>query len=425
MAPKNVVVEGLKRKPSSRKNAVTTENALRSQIPVSESFASSAYQSRSVTSRQSAATTSPTSEVVESSAHIGPGDKKFRDQILVPRGIIIAEKITPTNPYLHFEKDPPKPSYKEIGFDSTVFVNLTATLEKKIHKEYKAMSDEGMVEAEFVQCAHKLLLLNEEREIDVPKKVVIKVDRMVELGLKPLSREFTKLWEAPDIIDALAVCTKHYNFDIRADVIYWLSLSCFNDKYRDAIMNRIFVHNKRRLAPYFTVEFKRHIEAAFKARNQVAIAAVLALYNRCLLKIERLKRTRKMWTAKHTGSLRHYGLTLEGSEYYVWGIFLKPEPNDASVCPHAWKWPGCSMVCLAHGDLLQTDGPLRLVEWINEIHRYGMGAHLKMVRKDLKMLIELDETDTRTSLGGDQDSDDEEDKCGCEDPPSLPRLFNS
>ena len=103
---------------------------------------------------------------------------------------------------------------------------------------------------------------------------------MIELVAKPSSRE---KWEAPPILHSPD--TSHaYNFDIRPDCAYWLSLRAFNKDWRDRVEEYTLIIYDRVTCPYFTVEFKRDDSGDVVAENQIATAGALALYNRYLLR---------------------------------------------------------------------------------------------------------------------------------------------
>lgn len=54
----------------------------------------------------------------------------------------------------------------------------------------------------------------------------------------------------------------------------------------------------------------------------------------------------------------------------------------------------------------------RLADWINEIYRFELDLHLKMVEKDLQILIDCDESIIHPHLSGrEEDPGTELDKC--------------
>ena len=74
-----------------------------------------------------------------------------------------------------------------------------------------------------------------------------------------LSRETTlphKKWEPPTINTAIQ-CQKPFNFDMKSDFTYFLSLKMFNPKYRDVVQLSTHVDSETGTCPYFTGEFKK------------------------------------------------------------------------------------------------------------------------------------------------------------------------
>jgi hypothetical protein len=148
-----------------------------------------------------------------------------------------------------------------------------------------------------------------------------------------------------------------------------------------------------------------------QAVNQVTVAASLAIHDRSLLKLNRLKATGKNWTQKHTSSIRHYGLTLQGAYFSYWCIKLKQQEEGDSVSPNNWKWPGCESIQVTHASMLTKSNVEHFIHWTNEVHRWGLGVHGQSCQKDVKVSVSKQNKDVRTSLGGDEyvDSDDEGD----------------
>lgn len=228
---------------------------------------------------------------------------------------------------------------------------------------------------------------------------------MIEPVVKPTTSANSR-WRPPPA--SIRADSLDYDFDVRPDCQYWLSVRSFNPEYLRLFSRYLYIHNDRITAPYLTIEFKKDGGSVDKAQNQVAAAAATALYNRCLLKVERLKVTCKRWTAKHTTSLRHYGLTLQGASFTFWCIRLKEVPEN--VTPQAWTWPGCDMVEATTGNLLTSPNVTHFIHWVNEIHRWGLSVHGPSCQKDVQFCIEKREKRVRTSLyEGDHNPDSDDD----------------
>ena len=124
------------------------------------------------------------------------------------------------------------------------------------------------------------------------------------------------------------------------------------------------VRKDRILCPYLTIEFKKDDSTLRKARNQVAVASALALYNRWKLKKDRLDAVKKPWSERHEKVLKHYALTFAGRSYEFWCI--EPTLNSQG------GWIGCRMYRLVQNDCEWREGVGWFVNWINEIHRWGL-----------------------------------------------------
>lgn len=412
-------IEWLESTASSEEQVLFAGFTIQSQSPGPESVVPSEIRTHRGTSRRLIATASVTSEVLNLLNRSGPGDGGFREEILASRGIQILDDrgTRSASPTVHFGMDECKALRQELGFDSRVCIDIADEVIEGIQAEYKQMSNQDMVRSEFVQYAMESLFLRDKRQKPLPEETIIKVERMLGMGLKPEVGPRSDYWKHLPVVQPSCLLTKEYDFDIHADVIYWLSLTCFHYDYRAAIAEFVPVHNDVRFCPYLTVDFRRDGDPLTKSSEQVATIAALALYNRCLLKAQRLKKTSKAWTYKHTCNLRHYAIILYDSQYVVWCVYLKGEPGEL-ICTHDWKWPGCMVRRVARGDLRLRDGVRRLAEWINEIHRFGLGRHLNMIKKDLQILIGCDKDIVRPSLGGEgaEDSDTEPDNCDYQSP---------
>ncbi|KAJ2897205.1 hypothetical protein MKZ38_004852 [Zalerion maritima] len=267
------------------------------------------------------------------------------------------------------------------------------------------MRNEQLCEAEFATYAKEALLRRDPRHPSHEEAREWRTERMLELVAKP-STSANSRWRPPPL--SAGANSLEYDFDVRPDCQYWLSVRSFNPEYTRLFSRYVYVHNDRITCPYFTVEFKKDDTTAERAQNQIAAAAAMALYNRCLLKLERLKLTKNSWSEKHTSCIRHYGLTLQGASYTFWCIRLRPQPTPVS--PHNWTWPGCEVVEATAGNMFTAPNVKHFIHWVNEIHRWGLTVHGQLCKKDVQFCIEGKEKNVRTSLGAselDPDSDAE------------------
>ncbi|KAL9116464.1 MAG: hypothetical protein Q9187_007011, partial [Circinaria calcarea] len=199
------------------------------------------------------------------------------------------------------------------------------------------------------------------------------------------------LWQIPPVLEGRQ--GTDWSFDLRPDCSYWLSLRAFNPRYRGGhLRNAAYVVNNRITCPYFTVEFKRDGDGQSVAINQVAAAGSLALYNRYRLRNDALKASKRDCNSDHTGPLRHYALTFVGPLFDVW--MLQVAPVGADGC-----WTGCTMRRLYGADCTDEYGVRDLVDWVNEIHRWGLSRHGPSCEQDIKTVLRVGGVRTSAAQG--------------------------
>ncbi|KAK4994548.1 hypothetical protein LTR66_005437, partial [Elasticomyces elasticus] len=331
-------------------------------------------------------TASSASTEVDGSKAARVNDLDFEAMVLKPRGISLDSNSIPVSAFNHFGRHSPKGDrpthYRSIkGIESTT-VSLTRDegFALDVIREYDSMNDYKVCGAEYAQYAVETLLKREVRNHRLPSTRTWMTERMIQLVAKA-----DTLWEQPPILNP-DVAWRRYAFDIRPDCFYWMSLQAFNPDYRKTVEVLVFVKQTRILCPYLTIESKKVDSSALKARNQVAAAAAIALYNRWKLKERRLHTTGEPRSEKHTSVLRHYGLTFTGNVYEFWCI--TPNPSHASASQTSSpppppttlqssnaptsNWTGCHMRRVQRNACDTIAGVRELVDWINEIHRWGL-----------------------------------------------------
>jgi hypothetical protein len=344
-----------------------------------------------------------------SSATAKTNDQDFEDMVLKPRHIQIDHSTKSVLATFHFEvAEPPAqdlPQYYQ-GLpglsESTLWLDANELFLADIVREYDSMIQHGLNEAEYATYAIESLLKREVRNPRLPETRHLLAERMIQLVAKPEDH-----WEPPPVLDS-NVPLKPYNFDIRPDCSYWISLQAFNPSYRSSVTEYVSVRNERILCPYLTIEFKKDDSTLRKARRQVAVASALALYNRWKLTVARLVATEKPWTERRKKVLKHYGLTFTGRSYEFWCI----EPTLSSE----GSWIGCRMYRLIQSKLITPRDVHLFINWINEIHRWGLTVHGPSCESDIKHCIDSTPGGIRTSLGmgGDEQAIDSEDEAGLE-----------
>lgn len=337
-------------------------------------------------------TSARTSTITSSSrsAGITIDNPAFRDLILLPRRISIDSEPLSRSAFQHFCTSPPT-RYQDIdGLTSTtVWLEGDDRFKTNIVNQYKEMKDWGLCEAEYAQYSLEHLLKSEVRDPDAVPSRAWNTKRMIQLVAKP-----ERLWKSPPIIDTPP--TKDYNFDVRPDCSYWIPIDVFNDRYQNLVMELTFVKYTKILCPYLSIEFKKDDSKQEKAESQVAVAGSIALYNRFKLKEKRLRRKNKNWTERRLANIRHYGITFRAEAFTVWCI--RPnKPQDIGDTTTE-TWTGCIMGSVHKNGCNTMVGVQNLMEWINEIHRWGLTVHGDSCQRDVQHCIEADEL-ARTSLG--------------------------
>ncbi len=324
-----------------------------------------------------------------------PYDKDFRSRILDPRSIRIEEDDFVTA-CIHFGVAEATGNrlqyYRNVreAKDSTLWLEDDEEFVGKVVAEYECMVQSNFCEAEFAFYAAGTLLKAEPRNANLALKRCWRTERTVQLVAKasvPSSN-----WCPPPVLSkGTSDPSTEYEFDLRPDCAYWLSLQDFNQDYVSQLQSKVFVIKKRMTCPYLTIEFKKDDALEEVALNQVASAAALALYNRFLLRKKTIGiLSRRRWTEQLVKTLRHYD---------IWCI--------APTLTSKYEWAGCTMTNVYHGDCVNASSVRELINWLNEIHCWGLTVHGPRCEKDIKLRMNARQSGIRISDIG-ADSEDEE-----------------
>ncbi|EKG09384.1 hypothetical protein MPH_13590 [Macrophomina phaseolina MS6] len=325
-------------------------------------------------------------------------DPDFRTRVLHPRGITIDPDSSPVlKPWFHF-RTPAPPSQGLSHFyrslpglkDTTVWLEGDEAFIDKVLREYRAMRELEENEAEYAAYAMEALLRREPRGPCLADSRPWWCVRKIEFATKPDE----KLWQAPPVVDSRK-STKEFQFNLRPDCSYWISLQAFNPGYRTLVKTFASVRQNRILCPYLTIEFKKSEKTLSEAVSQVAASSAIALYNRYKLKAGRIKDTTSSWTPEHIAPLRHYGLIIAGRAYQFWCTEPVLDANQS--------WAGCRMFPLFESDCEERENIRHFIDWINEVHRWGLTVHGPSCEDDIKHRIHRLGGGARTSLIGQDD----------------------
>jgi hypothetical protein len=261
----------------------------------------------------------------------------------------------------------------------TVWLRGGHVFNERIAKEYKEMKALNLCEEEFASVAKEEILLREPRLPIEGGAKKWQVERMIQLLTVPSSAKDSK-WISPPVIDRSKDISR-YNFRLKPDCAYWLSLKAFSESHRDLVSDAAHTVDDRITCPYFTVEFKKSNNTVEQAINQVTATSALTLYNRYLLKNHRLKAGKQQWNEKHFQQIRHYALTFTGATAVVWVM----QPKSAGTLQSGWK--GCEMTRLWTSNCATRQGIQDLVDWVNAIHRWGLEQHGRFCQDDIKVVL--------------------------------------
>lgn len=332
---------------------------------------------RSITASEAAESEITLGSTWTHSRTITPRSSKFVELVLNPRRIFVnyTNAIVPT-PFVHFGTRRPEEGYKALNNlgSANIWVDMEDSNVSKLAAEYKEMRGYNLCETEFASLAMEFLLRREWRSSGTQEDRLWRADRMLELVSPPKESAH---WRKPPMLNDCMLDHVEWTWDVRPDCSYWLSLKGFNPVYRFQIQNCTFVRDWI-TCPYFSVEFKRDGESEDVAVAQVTAAASLSLYNRYHLHSEAQKA--KPAICSDSTTIRHYSLTFVGPKFVFW--VLQPDIADG-------KWNGCTMKRLVGADASDEYGVRQLIDWINEIHRWGLSIHAGSCQRDIKAILNV------------------------------------
>lgn len=307
-------------------------------------------------------------------------DPDFETTVLAPYGITIEGESLTQSFYDHFSlSELPRDrterfyAYKK-KFSLNIWLEPNDEHARRIQEEFCAMKDYGCNKAEFAAYALQEVLLDERRYpmIVAPSETLMAPVRTLQLVQKPIPGT----WKAPT---RLSSSEKQYEWDIRPDCAYYISLRAFPRNFRRDVRKFVSIVQRRACCPYLTIEFKKYLETPQTATNQVAIASAIALYNRWHLKHRALQMLDIAgdWSEDHKNQLRHYSITFVGAEWELW--YTIPKTYDV--------WSGCTMFQMKFGDCSEADGVVLLLSILNDIHYWGLTVHGKSCLADIGTLV--------------------------------------
>lgn len=330
-----------------------------------------------------------------------PYDKDFPQRVLYSRKINFDKAHIPLRASGHFELHSEPNGECNFYYTeqrsapvSPVWLNADEQWVEEVTEDYDSMMRERLCEAEFAAYALEKFLRRDRRLGALSRKKEERLwhtIRVLELVAKPTET----LWMAPPVLeqDEKEGYT-NYDFDIRPDCAYWLSDQAFARNYKPLVNQHVFVSGQQAkvTCPYLTIEFKKDECDISVARNQVAAATALFLYNRYELRRRSLELSGQEWSVELSKHLQQYGMTFTGSTYEVW--WIEPLLTDE------FKWDGCCMHRVWSGECTDADSVCDLIDWINEIHCWGLTVHGPQCELDVKACLAATQGRSRIGVSG-------------------------
>ncbi|KAF2137714.1 uncharacterized protein K452DRAFT_312100 [Aplosporella prunicola CBS 121167] len=190
-------------------------------------------------------------------------------------------------------------------------------------------------------------------------------------------------WRSLPVLDAetqtLESNSLPFAFDLVPDSVYWLNMQTFPAPWAEMAERSTHVRDNRLLAPYLSVTYRyAAAEEAALARKHVACLAALCVYNRFELRAfaKRCRAAEPCWSETDVRLTRHYAITLVAHRY---NVFVA----EARVA-RGGEWRGVLVKWLDMGDLKLESSVEALVDWVNEIHRWGLTTYAAAVREDVE-----------------------------------------
>lgn len=263
---------------------------------------------------------------------------------------------------------------------NNIWVDTTERFCEQMSREFSALIQyEDILEPEYERSCNYFFKF-ELRDASMAKDRKFRTEATPQGSVKP---DMIKLWTIPPILSPDAH-TKEYLWDLRPDLIYWLSLNGFSPEYTWALEQYTHVRFKRKLSPYCTVEYKRAKDTMSEkiSMNQMAASSLIALWNRFDLRKRAIKAQQRPWQKKDMEDMKHYGVRVQREAFDIWVM--------TATMSEQGEWEGARLKLLRTGELSTVIGVEALSVWLNEIHRWGLSVHAKGVEADVKACAAVD-----------------------------------
>ncbi|KAI0203721.1 hypothetical protein F4808DRAFT_467103 [Astrocystis sublimbata] len=308
-------------------------------------------------------------------------DPDFDTSVLTPHGITIDANSTMLDfhDHLSFPSLPENRIERYNAYKKMLALNIWQSPDderaRRIQEGFYSRTESKCNEAEYYTYTLNEMFLNERGYTIVqepPERSMAPV-RTLKLSQEPSP----ETWKVPP---QLSSSRKQYDWDIRPDCAYYISILAFPIEFRSYINNYVSVVRNRACCPYLTIEFKKYAEDPQTDINRLAAASAIALYNRWHLKHRALKvlDITGDWSEEHKSHLRHYGITFAGRSWELWCTI----PKTYEV------WSGCTMSNMYSGDFGYSSSIVLLSSIVNDIHYWGLAVHGKSCLVDIGLLAQ-------------------------------------
>ncbi|KAI1738578.1 hypothetical protein F4680DRAFT_425514 [Xylaria scruposa] len=315
------------------------------------------------------------------------GMKDFVVSVLLPHGIVLNESGRTLSFHDHFrfsEKLVPQDHQKRLDyfeekFPLRIWLKASEEAVQEIQEQYELMDLRRCLEAEFQALALEAIFVRvpwdrrKTRDTSMrPVRILQRIPERPSKGSEPLPSSFL----APPRQDPEG---KQYDWDIRPDCAYYLSLEAFDGILRQQVPSTFPTLYRQAFCSYLSIEFKKDNQDIGTAKNQIAVASSISLYNRWCLKRNVLKLSNKHgnWPEKDTDQLRHYCVMLAGSLWSVWCTTPKTYED----------WSGCTVSHMSSGDCGDPQSLVLFFTILNDIHFWGLTVHAESCVADVGVIF--------------------------------------
>lgn len=333
---------------------------------------------------------------------IHPGTAAFDATVLAPRRITIETFAVLSNAFQHFGTDPPSPALASAnGGTATHYQNIptlrntpTSTWLDSTNKQalsqtsrtYHLLHHDAFPPAEWQAEALTSLFPPSTPRIPPPPTTPFPLPQRL------LGESYLPTWDTPstwttpptlaspstqrtsssNAATSMATARPLLAADLTPSISYLLWTGGFGSPAVQ-LADVVHVRYRHMCCPYLSAEVAAEASDAARLRARQVLAAVgaVALWNRWRLARWRCVAERRL--------IRHYAVVLAGVLYEVWVLRLRGGEGG--------EWAGCEMVRVAEGEVDDEEGLGGLMDWVNEIQRWGNTVYAQGCAEDVGVAV--------------------------------------